>query len=572
MMRSLVNDIHSLNWRLIFLVTVLFVGFYLLIFDDVQNAQSPQHPKSIQIPKENKGQESKVKSPYDDRFDSQPPLEDPYPVLGDEYDSPLDAVPGRVRPGGNAAPDSSDSDQLEEPDVQVEENVEAETTYGSTPVTEAAAAATRASSYLGNGKGGHRPYESSMTTSVNSGVQSSTTDAVVPSTSSTVETGNNQDIESYKGLTPEPEEINDDDGHYPPALYLDFSHENSTLSTTMTAPPTTESYHPSTEDYNHVNIDPAELDDANSGEEPEVEEGASTDLDDSPYHIATPSHTPQKSYVAICAALKDVPQDLPEWLIHHYHHLQISTFYIMDDGSVPPLSEHPLPSSIPADSVIFDYQSPEQRTPGHSQQITIYTRCLSKWGHLHTWMAFLDGDEFLEMTSPSKEETFPQFLSSFEHIPHVGALAVNWRMHTSSGLLTRPDSVRKAFVDCIWDGANSNNSHVKSIVRTQFADRPVNPHLWYLKEGRQTVGEKGDVVDSEAFRIPITRERIALHHYAGKSREEFEEKMGRGNAMDGESFISLISYRVGFIYSFRCLDENGLLILHDRSKGRGFLG
>jgi hypothetical protein len=511
-MRSLFNDIHSLNWRLIFLVTVLFMGFYLLIFDNVQQPRPLQHPKSIQIPKENKGQESKVKSPYVDRFDSQPPPENPYPVLGDEYDSPLDAVPGRVRPEDKDAPGSFDSDHLEEPDAQVEADVEAEPTYESTPVTEPAAAVTQESPYAGNGKGDpkDRPFESSTT-------------PVIPAMTSAVEAESDHDVDIDEGLTPEPGEFNDDEISYPSAPNPDPPHENSTLPSATTEFATTESYHASVEDYHHLDADPTE---------PELEEGASSNSDDPPEHPVT--HTPQKSYVAICAALKDVPQDLPEWLIHHYHHLQVSTFYIMDDSSVPPLSEHPLPPSIPANSVIFDYQNPEDRTPGHSQQLTIYNRCLEKWGHLHTWMAFIDGDEFLEMTSP---ETFPQFLESFEHIPHVGALAINWRMHTSSGILTRPESVRKAFVDCIWDGADSNNTHVKSIVRTQFADRPVNPHLWYLKEGKETVGENGDVVDSEAFRTPITRDRIALHHYAGKSRQEFEEKMGRGNAMDGESLL-----------------------------------
>ncbi|EHL03747.1 hypothetical protein M7I_0148 [Glarea lozoyensis 74030] len=221
----------------------------------------------------------------------------------------------------------------------------------------------------------------------------------------------------------------------------------------------------------------------------------------------------------------------------------------MDDGSSPPLSTFPLPPSIPTESVIFDYQDPTQRTDGNSQQLTIYSRCIEKWGHLHTWMAFLDGDEFLELTSPS--ETFPQLLASFEHIPNVGALAVNWRMHTSSGLLTRPESVRAAFVECIWDGPGDgpedHNKHVKSIVRTEFVEGPRNPHLWALKDGRVTVGEKGDVVESEAFRLPISRERIALHHYAVKSRQEYEEKMGRGNAMDdpkGEFFWDSVEHRL----------------------------
>jgi len=43
-----------------------------------------------------------------------------------------------------------------------------------------------------------------------------------------------------------------------------------------------------------------------------------------------------------------------------------------------------------------------------------------------------------------------------------------------------------------------------------------------------TVGENGDVVNTEAFRVP-TRYRLALHHYAVRSKEEYEERMSRGN-------------------------------------------
>jgi len=162
-------------------------------------------------------------------------------------------------------------------------------------------------------------------------------------------------------------------------------------------------------------------------------------------------------------------------------------------------------------------------------------------------MAFIDADEFFETTS---KETLSQILRSLEKDQTIGALGVNWQMHSSGGLLARPKSARKSFTTCIWDdpghdGENSNNTHVKSIVKTSKYERPKNPHLYVLKDGAQTVGEKGDIIDSEAFRRPITRDRIALHHYAGKSRAEYEEKMLRGNAMNdpkGELFWNSLEY------------------------------
>lgn len=43
--------------------------------------------------------------------------------------------------------------------------------------------------------------------------------------------------------------------------------------------------------------------------------------------------------------------------------------------------------------------------------------------------------------------------------------------------------------------------------------------------------EHGDVIENGAVRIHITRDRIAIHSYTLKSRDEFEKKKMRSNAM-----------------------------------------
>ncbi|RDL39482.1 uncharacterized protein BP5553_03822 [Venustampulla echinocandica] len=391
-MRSIATSIQSLNWRLILSATVCFMVFYLLVTDDHSRSQTPN---PITPPEEApQEQPATQKSPsvlgeYDGRVDDPYRINEPNPVLGVDYDSPLDAIPDRTRPGGEPAE-----------------------------------------------VGDQKPDE-----------------------------------------------------------------ETSSSSQPEVQPPDTQ---PSTP--------------------------------------AIASETEDENYVAICMAVKNQRKDLPEFLIHHYHHLGIRNFYIMDDASDPPLSEIPdAELGVPRETITFEMQDESTRGTSHSQQLDIYMRCIENYGANHTWMAFLDADEFLQMTG---NQTLTDMLSELEQDKSIGSLGVNWRMHTSSGLLTRPESARKGFIDCIWDdlkgqGANSFNRHVKSIVRVSHAVRPANPHLWVLKDGSRTVGEHGDTIDSEAYRTPITRDRIALHHYAGKSREEYEEKMQRGNAMDdpkGEEF------------------------------------
>ena len=221
----------------------------------------------------------------------------------------------------------------------------------------------------------------------------------------------------------------------------------------------------------------------------------------------------------------------------------------MDDYSSPPLSAFSYPG-VPRSALTFIPQDTTHRAiPGeHFEQLNIYARCMEDYGMLHTWMAFIDADEYLEETS---NYTLRGMLEELEEDDEIGALAINWRMHSSAGLQKRPQSARESFVVCITDeddeeGGASWNEHVKVIVKTTHALSPIGPHMWNLNHGN-TVGEYGDIVSGPAFRYPITRDRIALHHYVTQSREEFEEKMMRGNAMDdpkGEQFWNQIEVEI----------------------------
>ncbi|PQE07178.1 hypothetical protein CJF31_00004844 [Rutstroemia sp. NJR-2017a BVV2] len=229
-------------------------------------------------------------------------------------------------------------------------------------------------------------------------------------------------------------------------------------------------------------------------------------------------------YVAFCMSVKDQRLDLPEFFIHHYHHLGIKRFYIMDDGSNPPLSEMP-DLGIPREHVTFEYFDRADHRP--DMQDYLYTLCVEKYRSNHTWMAFLDADEYLEMKGA---ETLNQFLEEYEKDTHVGAVVVSWQTHSSAGVLKRPKSCRKAYIDCIWDG-DGHNIMFKSIARLSLIDRTYRVHQIHSLDGAVAVDEHGEQIPGH-LRIPPTKDRIALHHYALKSREEYQQKCDRGNGMD----------------------------------------
>ncbi|KFY32418.1 hypothetical protein V493_00210 [Pseudogymnoascus sp. VKM F-4281 (FW-2241)] len=243
----------------------------------------------------------------------------------------------------------------------------------------------------------------------------------------------------------------------------------------------------------------------------------------------------KEEYLAICVSVKDQYLDLLEWLTHHYHHHNVRRFYLMDDGSTPVLATLNFSSAVDPKAITHRYYHPATRKHKH-QQLIAYDECIALFGKRHKWMAFFDADEFLEVRG---KDTLHGMLEELDGDDQIGALAVNWQIHTSSGLLKRPESSRKAFVTCIEDYDNpghdpllgKENEHIKTIVKTKAYDKPLNPHKFKLLDEARTVGEHGDLVDRFAFRVPITRDRISLHHYASKSKEQFEAKINRGNGM-----------------------------------------
>jgi hypothetical protein len=237
-----------------------------------------------------------------------------------------------------------------------------------------------------------------------------------------------------------------------------------------------------------------------------------------------------EEYVALCMAAKNQAKDLREFFVHHYNHMGIRRFYIVDDGSDPPLETF-TDYGILREAITFKYWDPEE-TKDRKMQPIFYNDCIEQWGSKHTWMGFVDTDEFFDTPGP---ESLPEILKSFEANTSVGALGVNWRTHTSGGLEKRPPSNRQSFTTCIIDeaapnGVVSDNLHVKSIVKTSFYIDPESPHTFHLKNNAITVGEHGDEVWDQPRRVPVTRDRIGLHHYGVKSREEYKEKMLRSNA------------------------------------------
>ncbi|KAL4442455.1 hypothetical protein ABPG77_005039 [Micractinium sp. CCAP 211/92] len=151
--------------------------------------------------------------------------------------------------------------------------------------------------------------------------------------------------------------------------------------------------------------------------------------------------------------------------------------------------------------------------PGKRQQLAVYDDCLLQARNRHAWMGFFDLDEFLIIMDGSP--SLPALLARY---PGVGALAVNWRLFGSSGHVERPvGGVLQSFTACTPAGY-PENAHIKSIVRPQRTlGAAWSPHHFEYAAGYYAVNTNGTRVDGPLSSPPAS-DALLLHHYALRSR------------------------------------------------------
>ncbi|KAG7668827.1 hypothetical protein Ndes2526B_g00533 [Nannochloris sp. 'desiccata'] len=261
----------------------------------------------------------------------------------------------------------------------------------------------------------------------------------------------------------------------------------------------------------------------------------------------TPS---SQAYFALCAAVKDTPDNIRQWVEYHTA-LGINKIYLMDTDDPQP---HLITTAI-ADYVAtgqVEFYSLPRVTPRtiNLLQVKLYDACLESARGLHTFVGFWDVDEFL---IPLDEEIMHKItdekegLSSFlERFEEYGGLAVGWRVVGPSGHITKPveheqntsKSILSSYTLCTtWDFLD--NEEFKTIVNTNYALHPTSdPHTFVYTEGKYAVDADKNRI--EGGRNPLIRKnwvekrqppKFALYHYVTKSEEEYREKMQRGSAM-----------------------------------------
>jgi Glycosyl transferase family 2 len=222
--------------------------------------------------------------------------------------------------------------------------------------------------------------------------------------------------------------------------------------------------------------------------------------------------------VALCAIVRNEIRSIIEWLAH-YKALGFSEFLIYDNDSDDGTAEVLQALDDAGELVYLDWPHAVGQRPQRLAYANARTVATAEW------LAFFDADEFLFLR---EDATIQAFLARFD--AGVSAIAVNWIVFGSGGqrhYAARP--VVERFTDAL-PALAAPNHQVKAIGRRE---RLVGTgiHRVALHEGRY-VNPSGEDVEFVGL-TSVTRPDVtvaALHHYAVKSLEEFQEKRLRGHA------------------------------------------
>jgi hypothetical protein len=211
-----------------------------------------------------------------------------------------------------------------------------------------------------------------------------------------------------------------------------------------------------------------------------------------------------KVKIAVCAIMKDENPYIEEW-INHYKKIGVDKTFIYDNLSKNPIIYNDL------DVTVKIWSDEKFRS-----QSRCYVDC-AKNNQNYDFIGFFDADEFYM----SKSMNIKQDIENLNYAyGDFAALGVYWRIYGNNPPFeTRQSAENYQY----WFG----DKHIKSWVNPKVILDFPDPHKAHISNGKY-IDELGRNIYS-----PIgnhTSENMWIKHIFTRSREEWKEKMERGDA------------------------------------------
>lgn len=218
----------------------------------------------------------------------------------------------------------------------------------------------------------------------------------------------------------------------------------------------------------------------------------------------------------VCSIVLHEDKILDEWIVYH-RALGFSRMYLYDNS--PNFDLRDWPVRYPGFLHVL-------HIPGRVMQLTAYNHFLQTFGKSHTWCSFLDADEFIVL------KRHPNIVSMLqEHCPQ-GALTLNWYMFGSSGRqLYSPEPVTQRF----QLRAATVDRHIKTIVHTASVEVMGIHECYRMREGMGVPHDTRGRPIHGPYNPDGPTDVAVIHHYNAKSVEEYQWKVARGRADNGDT-------------------------------------
>ncbi|KAA8389441.1 glycosyltransferase family 2 protein [Acetobacter tropicalis] len=229
--------------------------------------------------------------------------------------------------------------------------------------------------------------------------------------------------------------------------------------------------------------------------------------------------------LAIALFVKDEVHDIAGWIAWHSA-LGVEKFYIYDDYSTD--GTYQVIKSI-SDKVNIEYYRSNIEKEGnfYYRQRDSFFDAAEKAKNHYEWIAFLDGDEYLSLSSAP---SIVEFLDGFDQ--NCSAIALSWRIFGSSSRVLKDNvPIYRAFKHHSREDFG-DNALVKSIVRPEkLVLSYENPHKFIINSGIY-VDALGQEVAWNGATKKVTWEGACVNHYICRSMEHYIGRIKRRIGVD----------------------------------------
>ena len=220
--------------------------------------------------------------------------------------------------------------------------------------------------------------------------------------------------------------------------------------------------------------------------------------------------------VCAVAIAKGEDRFIEEWLVYH-RLLGVDRFFIYDNDPALPLRS--LLAAHADYATVIDWPGdPTADWTGRNLQVRTYTEALVRRVASHTWVAFLDPDEFIVLR---EHETLPAFLSS---LGNVGAVRLNWHVFGHNGFFEDPEGLVTA---SLTRRMAAPSLRTKAISRTEAVSSIDSAHFCRLRPGWRTVDANGRTYSEVLY--PGRTARAHVNHYQCRSFLTWMDRVRRGD-------------------------------------------